>query len=173
MSILDQPAGHTHAIDMSITHSSQRVSRARITDTFFYALEKSIKAYRQFAQTQIDASGVQITIDQWLVLKALQDHPEATQQQIGTMVFKDFASITRIIQLLVAKGFVSRSDHSEDGRRSALTLSRAGDEAIAALEPIIRKNRRRALQGTTPADVAAAHALLEIVATNCQRREIA
>ena len=150
---------------------SPGATHARITDTFFHAFEKSIKAYRQFAQTRIDESGFGITVDQWLVLKALQESPDATQQQIGTMVFKDFASITRIIRLLVAKGFVRRSTHSKDGRRSALCLSRSGDDVISALEPISRESRRQALLGTTPADVARARAVLEMVASNCLRRE--
>ena len=60
--------------------------RERIADTFFYALERAIKSYRQFAQTRIAAAGSDVTIDQWLVLKTLQDNPDATQQQIGVMV---------------------------------------------------------------------------------------
>jgi hypothetical protein len=83
----------------------------RIANTLFYALERAIKTYRQFAQEQIAAAGIDITIDQWLVLKTLRDNPDITQQ-IGVRVFKDFASITRIIQLLVTKGFIKRANHS-------------------------------------------------------------
>jgi DNA-binding MarR family transcriptional regulator len=140
----------------------------RLRETLFYALEKSIKTYRQFAQAKIFDAGVDITIDQWLVLKTLQENPDVTLQQIAVLVFKDFASITRIMQLLVAKGFVRRTRHARDGRRSALALTSAGKQAIRELEPIIRSNRRYALRGVDTADVTRAHALLDCIVANCQ-----
>jgi MarR family transcriptional regulator for hemolysin len=74
----------------------------RLRETLFYALEKSIKSYRQFAQARISDAGVHITIDQWLVLRTLQENPDVTLQQIGVLVFKDFGSIWLIVELLVA-----------------------------------------------------------------------
>jgi len=147
------------------------MAQDQLRDTLFYALEKSIKSYRQFAQAKISDAGVDITIDQWLVLKTLQENPDITLQQIAAMVFKDFASITRIVQLLVAKGFVRRSEHPQDGRRSSLTLTTAGEKTIRALQPIISSNRRHALRGIAPAEVAKAHTLLEGIVANCQPRE--
>jgi DNA-binding MarR family transcriptional regulator len=154
-----------------MTNGAAITSQARITDTFFYALERSIKTYRQFAQSQIAAAGIDVTIDQWLVLKTLQENPDVTQQQTGAMVFKDFASITRIIHLLVAKRFVRRSNHAEDGRRSKLTLTRVGVAAIRTLEPIIRRNRRHALRDIARRDIVRAHALLKTIVANCDRSE--
>lgn len=144
------------------------MAQDRLRGTLFYALEKSIKSYRQFAQARISGAGVDITIDQWLVLKTLQENPDVTLQQISVTVFKDFASITRIVQLLVAKGFVRRMKHARDGRRSALTLTGAGEKTIRALAPIIRGNRRSALRGIAPADVKCTRTLLEGIVANCQ-----
>ena len=144
-----------------------------LRDTLFYALEKSIKSYRQFAQARISDAGVDITIDQWLVLKTLQENPDITLQQIALVVFKDFASITRIMQLLVAKGFVRRTRHAKDQRRSSLTLTTAGEKTIRVLQPIITSNRRHALRGIAPGEVAITHALLEGIVANCQPRETA
>ncbi len=144
------------------------MAQDRLKETLFYALEKSIKTYRQFAQANISGAGVDITIDQWLVLRTLQENPDITLQQIAVRVFKDFASITRIMQLLVAKGFVRRTRHARDGRRSALALTPAGAQTIRELEPIIRRNRRQALRGVDPADASRAHALLDCIVANCQ-----
>jgi len=147
------------------------MSHDRLRETLFYTLEKSIKTYRQYAQARISDAGIDITIDQWLVLKTLQENPDITLQQIAVIVFKDFASITRIMQLLVAKGFVRRTKHAQDGRRSTLTLTRAGEQTIRELEPIIRRNRRSALRGITSAGVTRAQALLERIADNCRSVE--
>jgi DNA-binding MarR family transcriptional regulator len=144
------------------------VATDKLADTFFYSLEKAIKTYRQFAQANIDRAGVDITIDQWLVLKTLKDNPDITLQQISRDVFKDFASVTRIIQLLEAKGYVARRLHPQDGRRSALSLTRPGKESVRSLQPIIAGNRRKAVGGISRADIGRTHSLLLAIAANCQ-----
>src|ERR1041385_8003618 len=113
----------------------------KLDEVIFYTLEKSIKSYRQFAQKRIKEAGYDITVDQWLVLKTLNDNSEITQQQVGEIVFKDYASITRIIELLVQKKYVSRSSHLRDRRRFFLSITAAGKELLKGLQPIITGNR--------------------------------
>lgn len=142
----------------------------RLQDVFFYSLESAIKSYRRFAQARIERSGFDITIDQWLVLKTLQESPEASQQEVAAAVFKDFASVTRIIQLLESKKYVRRSAHESDGRRSSLRLTRAGAALVSDLEPVIRANRRQGVRGLKPAEVKRMREMLAIITANCQPR---
>ena len=139
----------------------------RLQGVFFYSLESAIKSYRRFAQARIEQSGFDVTIDQWLVLKTIQESPKASQQAIAGAVFKDFASVTRIIQLLESKSYVRRRAHATDGRRSALRLTRAGAALIRDLEPIIRANRRQALSGLKASDVKRAREMLAVITANC------
>ena len=83
----------------------------KLEDIFFYTLDKSIKTYRQFAQRNMLNKGFELTVDQWLVLKAIMDDPDRNQQEVAEVAFKDFASVTRIIELLVKKGFLTRAIH--------------------------------------------------------------
>lgn len=140
----------------------------KLASTLFYSLDKAIKTYRQFAQNNINRAGIDITIDQWLVLKTLQDNPDIPLQQVSRDVFKDFASITRIIQLLEAKGYVARLLHPEDGRRSAFSLTRRGKATVRSLQPVIARNRASAIKGINESDIQSAHALLARIAANCQ-----
>ncbi len=82
----------------------------KLSDIIFYTLERSIKTYRQFAQKNITGGGFNITIDQWLVLKTIQENSTISQQQLDAKVFKDFASVTRIIELLVKNGYLLLND---------------------------------------------------------------
>ena len=143
------------------------MAAVKLADTIFYSLEKAIKSYRQFAQQNIDRAGVDITIDQWLVLKTLQDTPDIMLTQVARNVFKDVASVTRIIQLLESKGYVTRDSHAHDGRRSRLALTRLGGDTIRALQPTITANRRHAVRGISQKDLARAHDLLDSIAANC------
>jgi DNA-binding MarR family transcriptional regulator len=139
----------------------------RLQDVLFYSLESAIKAYRRFAQGRLHAAGIDITIDQWLVLKKIHESSDVTLQQVGVAVFKDFASVTRIVQLLERKGLLQRKPHPTDGRRSELALTSAGESVIRIVEPIAQANRRHALQGIDAEEVARLRAALVRMTENC------
>ena len=52
---------------------------------------------------QFSANGIDLTVDQWLVLKKISDADGLTQIELAEAVFKDRASIKRILDLLLAK----------------------------------------------------------------------
>jgi DNA-binding MarR family transcriptional regulator len=139
----------------------------RLQDVLFYSLESAIKAYRRFAQTRLAAAGIDVTIDQWLVLKTIHESADVTLQQVGTAVFKDFASVTRIVQLLERKGLLHRTPHPSDGRRSELVLTSAGESVIRMVEPIVQANRRQALDGIDAEEVARLRTVLKRITENC------
>jgi DNA-binding MarR family transcriptional regulator len=142
----------------------------RLQDVLFYSLESAIKAYRRFAQARLSAAGIDITIDQWLVLKTIHESADVTLQQVGAAVFKDFASVTRIVQLLERKGLLLRKPHPTDGRRSELVLTGAGELVIRTVEPIAQANRRQALDGIDAEEVARLRAVLKRITENCDAR---
>jgi len=121
----------------------------KLSDIIFYSIEKSIKTYRQFAQKNIAKAGIEITIDQWLVLKTIEEDNSISQKDIAFKTFKDVASITRIIELLVQKGYLSRNLKSQDRRRFELTLTNEGNDIIKKMQPYIQINRTQALKNIT------------------------
>ena len=140
---------------------------SQIEKTVFYSIEKAIKAYRQFAQKNIKAQGIDITIDQWLILKTIHDHPELSQREIALMVFKDHASITRMIELLVKRSYITRSFHEEDRRRFILQLTDQGKKIYKKLIPIVSSNRKNALEGLSLKEVENLHHSLSKIIDNC------
>ena len=140
---------------------------SRIENTVFYALEKAIKSYRQFAQRNIRKSQLDITIDQWLVLKTIKDQPDLTQTKMAAIVFKDYASVTRIIELLVERSYLTRSFHPVDRRRYQLHLTPLGKKVYEQLVPIVYSNRERALNGLEAAEVEQLQHLLQKITDNC------
>lgn len=139
----------------------------RLQDVLFYSLESASKAYRRFAQARLYAAGIDITVDQWLVLKTIHESTDITLQQVGVAVFKDFASITRIVQLLERKGLLRRKPHPTDGRRSELMLTRSGETAIRTVEPIAQAYRRQAMDGIGTEEEARLRAVLKRILENC------
>ncbi|SDG91214.1 MarR family winged helix-turn-helix transcriptional regulator [Mucilaginibacter sp. P25] len=140
----------------------------KLDTILFYSLEKAIKSYRQFAQRNMMKNGFDLTIDQWLVLKAVSDNPDWTQQEIAEAAFKDFASVTRIVEILVKKQYLTRAIHSNDRRRFNLSPT---DKAIAnlqAMQPITERNRKQALDGISKEEVAHLDKYLTKIIENCK-----
>ena len=124
-----------------------------IESVVFYTIDKSIKAYRQYAQKQLKEAGFQVTIDQWLVLKNIQELPQISQQELSRRVFKDTASVTRIIDLLVKQGMITREASENDRRRNFLSVTREGIKTLKDIQPVIMKNRATALKGIDPREL--------------------
>jgi MarR family transcriptional regulator, transcriptional regulator for hemolysin len=145
------------------------MAERRLQDVIFYTLEAATKSYRRFAQARFDQAGLNITVDQWLVLKTIHDSPDLTLQQVGTAVFKDFASITRIVQLLERKQYLRRKPHPIDGRRSDLVLTRSGQAMTRKVEPITRATRSAALDGIDSGEVERMRKVLLRIMESCER----
>jgi DNA-binding MarR family transcriptional regulator len=98
----------------------------QLNQTFFYTLEKAIKVYRHYFQLQLKNAGYAITVDQWLVLNMILDFKGITQTEIAERIFKDKASITRIIDLLETKDYVTRKPHPSGSPNSSFRLTLHG-----------------------------------------------
>ena len=139
-----------------------------LDSVIFYSLDKAIRSYRRMAQANIDRAGLDITIDQWLVLQVLLEHDDLTQQEIAERVFKDQASVARMLNLLTKRGLLSAVPLPHDGRRTKLRVSEAGHRMLAAVQPLVLRNRARALTNVSAADLALLQQVLERIASNCE-----
>lgn len=139
----------------------------KLNDTFLYTIDKCFRTYHQFAQKKVRQAGYDITIDQWLILKNVSENPDITQNDIGRIVFKDNASVTRIVQLLVNAGYLIRKMHPADRRRSSLILTEKGKKITADVDKIAIENRAAALKGVDIGQLSAMKSLLQQIITNC------
>ncbi|MBD2722487.1 MarR family winged helix-turn-helix transcriptional regulator [Hymenobacter armeniacus] len=138
-----------------------------LNSILFYSLDKAIRSYRRLAQANIDRAGLDITVDQWLVLQVVLEHDDLTQQEIAERVFKDQASVARMLALLVKRGLLLGIPLPNDGRRTRLRVSEAGHQILDAVQPIILANRAVALAGLAENDLTVLRQLLERIAQNC------
>jgi MarR family transcriptional regulator, transcriptional regulator for hemolysin len=141
----------------------------KLNDIIFYRLDKAIKTYRQFAQGELKAAGILITIDQWIVLKTISENPGISQREIAVNVFKDGASVTRIIELLVRKGLLSRNFDGNDRRRMVLKPNRKTRSLLEKVRKIALENRVLALKGIPSRDLEVARSVLDRISANCAK----
>lgn len=140
-----------------------------LNSVIFYNIEKAIKTYRMYAQNQLKKNDLKITIDQWLVLKCLKENPKATQVELADKVFKDNASITRIIDLLVKANYLRRELNQNDRRKFDLEITSYGDKILEDVYKIVLKNRSKALENISLEEIEIVNSLLKKISTNCKK----
>lgn len=139
----------------------------KLNTTFFYNLEKTVKTYRQFFQNQLKKQGFDITLDQWLILHTIMEYPEASQNEIAERVFKDKASVTRIIELLVQNGYLTRAIHPSNRRKFQLDITAKGKNTLEGLKDLVAQFRNAALVGIPTEKIEETQRLLQVIMSNC------
>lgn len=148
---------------------SKQQNLEKLDSIIFYTIDKAMRSYRQFAQSELKRHGFTITIDQWLIIKCLLENPEMSQIEISERVFKDNASVTRIIELLVKAKYVSRKVNKQDRRRSLLTVTKLGEETIEAVNKLVLVYRAKALNGVSLEEIDNTMRIMTIISENCKK----
>lgn len=138
------------------------------TGTVLYSIEQAIKEYRKIAQKNISKIVKDITIDQCLILIILDKDATISQNELAHLIFKDKASITRMIELMVKKEYLIRTIHTEDRRKFNLEITQKGATTLDLISPIITLNRETALNGFSLDEIALLDKMLHKIITNCK-----
>lgn len=140
----------------------------KLNEIIFYNIDKSIRTYRVFAQKNLRTNGFKITVDQWLVLKCILENPDISQQEMGEIVFKDNASITRMIELLVKAKYLVRKPYKKDRRRVKLVVTDEAIRMIGEIQDMAVKNRQKALENISEEEMNVVNSVMNRIIGNCQ-----
>ncbi len=112
-----------------------------INNNIYFQIELTARKIRQYGQNVLKAHGIDITIEQWLVLNVINENESINQIQIGEQLVKDKPTISRMVNQLENKGFIIKTTSSTDSRSTELSISKKGKTLINELYPIIEKIR--------------------------------
>lgn len=79
-----------------------------------------------------------LTPPQFAALAKLHDVGETSQNQLGSLIAMDAATVKGVIDRLKARGLVELSKHEVDKRRLLVNLTAEGRKAVERLIPIAR-----------------------------------
>ena len=80
-----------------------------------------------------------LTPPQFAALAKLRDVGETSQNQLGSLIAMDAATVKGVIDRLKARGLVELSRHEVDKRRLLVNLTAEGREAVERLIPLARE----------------------------------
>ncbi len=98
-------------------------------------------------------AGHTVSPEEWAILLVLWQKGPQSPGAVAEVTFKDRTTVTRLIDTMVRKKLVTRTEDAADRRRSIVTLSPRGTALEAELVPIAQGLIGQALAGITAKDI--------------------
>lgn len=136
------------------------------TGTVLSSIEQAIKEYRKISQKNISKIVKDITVDQCLILIILQNDANISQNELANLIYKDKASVTRMIELMVKKEYLIRAIHQEDRRKFILEITEKGKKTFDLITPVITLNRKIALNSLSLEEIESLEKMLSKIIIN-------
>jgi len=134
--------------------------------TYSLLLDRTAKRVKQYAQFCFNTQNFGVTVDQWTVLKTLGQHADLSQRELAGFCQKDQPTLTRIVDLLVAKGLVKRKVHPNDRRSFILHLTSEGKQKVEELSGKVTDIRMTAWQNLDESDFETLKRILNTIYEN-------
>jgi DNA-binding MarR family transcriptional regulator len=121
-------------------------------NAYSFLLDRTARRVKQYAQQRFKELDLNITVDQWLLLKHLYENDAMKQNELAEILFKDNPTLTRIIDLLCDKGLAIRKMHPTDRRSFQVELTKEGRKKVEQTKPKIKTIRLKAWEGLSERD---------------------
>jgi DNA-binding MarR family transcriptional regulator len=135
---------------------------------YYLKIDATIKKIRTFFQKQFDDAGLDITVDQWVVLDNASRSEGISQIELADLVYKDAPTVTRIIDLLVKKEMVTRRMSETDRRRFNIYLTEKGKAVFQQALPLAIEARKTGWKGMNEQDFKEFYRVLDTIYENYQ-----
>jgi DNA-binding MarR family transcriptional regulator len=127
------------------------------------AIRMRLELGKLFAENNLD-----ISIDQFVVLNRLYENQGISQNELANLTYKDKSSITRIIDLLEAKGYVERQAVPGDRRAYKIFAKQKAFDILPLITKLMHQNIERATKGFTNEEITGLISLLNKIHSNYQ-----
>lgn len=118
-----------------------------IESVILFQIEKTNKTAKQYSQKEFDKINLGITVDQWVLLKILEEAGSLSQKELAQKSMRDPASITRTLDILGKKGLVLRDPIPNNRRQYNILLTQAGGYFVKNNMALINEQRRKSIEG--------------------------
>lgn len=115
---------------------------------------------------EIPSHGLDITMEQHILLHLINTIEEATQQDLAKALNKDKSGILRLTDELEKRKMVVRIVDSQDRRKKTLMLTKKGMETLTKMHTIEAAVHEKMLAGVSQADLEVFSKVLSIMHKN-------
>lgn len=115
-----------------------------INSVFLFKLELANKQFRKYKNRIFKKKGIDITSDQWVLLKNIHEVEGINQTELGKKSKKEAAAITRTLDIMERKGWIVREVNDQSRRAFNLFTTKEGKKMVKKVLPIALKVRQQA-----------------------------
>lgn len=137
-------------------------------NSYSFLLDRTARRVKQYAQQKFKELELNVTVDQWLVLKHLYENDSMKQNELAELLFKDNPTLTRIVDLLCEKELTIRKQHPTDRRSFCVTLTKEGRKKVEQMKPRIQRIRLKAWEGLSKKDFVQFQKVLDTIYKNLE-----
>ena len=122
---------------------------------------------KRFVQNAMK-SGLDISLDQWMVLGPIWQLESASQKELGEITLKDKTNITRLVDILEKKNLVVRVEDQIDHRIKRVILTNACKQLFFDVLPIMEKTREEVRKDISDQDIETFKKVLSSIIVNLE-----
>ena len=137
-----------------------------LLSVIMFQIELTSKKAKKFSQKEFDERKLEINIDQWVLLKIVEQYEGASQKELAEKSYRDAASITRSLDLLGKKGMITRESIPSNRRQYSICLTAKGKSFIAENMEMVRLHRNKSLAGFSNDEIEQLKSLLGRIQKN-------
>lgn len=124
-----------------------------LSSVILFQIDKTSKVAKRYSQQLFDQKKWGLTVDQWVLLKIIEQHRPVSQKELSGLSMRDTASITRTLDLLEKKGFVERQAVPNNRRQYNIELTEQGQAFIDKHMDLVRETREQSLEGFSKKEI--------------------
>jgi MarR family transcriptional regulator, transcriptional regulator for hemolysin len=137
-----------------------------LENVVLFVIDQTSKIAKQHSQRAFDRAGIDLTVDQWVLLKVINEKEFLSQNELAKESHRDPASITRTLDLLQKKGLIIREAIADNRRQYDVKLTEAGRLFVAQHMPLISELRSNSMAGFTDSEVQQLLSMLRRIQQN-------
>lgn len=129
------------------------MSHKNIEEVILFQIDRTSKIAKIYSQREFDKKNLGITVDQWVLLKIVDEAQPISQKRLADRSKRDPASITRTLDILEKKGILVRETIPNNRRQYHIKLTEYGTNFVNKNMKMIERHRKFSLAGLSQGDL--------------------
>ena len=113
-----------------------------------FVISQAAYAISKTLTRRIKEAGINVTPHEFAILNRLTEHKTLNQKEIALLTYKDRPAVTRMLERMIAKGFVIKRVSKDDRRAYQVELTQQGRVMRDKIVPIATGVMTQALNGS-------------------------
>ena len=142
------------------------MAKTDLQNVILFQIDRTSKVAKQYSQRELDALQLDITVDQWVLLKIVENKGKLSQRELAEVSFRDPASITRTLNLLERKDMLLREAIPNNKRQYQIDLTAYGRAFIKKHMTMVQRHHKQSLKGFSSKEITLLDSMLRRIQDN-------